>query len=44
MLKYTRQYKVEATQVPLDSVDQVKKLFAEITADEKSMAVVKKSN
>jgi hypothetical protein len=43
-LKYTRAYKVEATEVPFDSIDQLKKLFSQINMDEKSMAVLKRAN
>ena len=44
LLKYTREYKMNATQVPFESMEQLKKLFAEINSDEKSMAVLKKAN
>ena len=44
LLKYTREYKIQATQVPLDSIDQLRKLFLQINADEKNMAVLKKGN
>ncbi|HET6840603.1 MAG TPA: DUF3857 domain-containing protein [Candidatus Angelobacter sp.] len=43
-IKYTREYKMEATEVPLDGMAQLKTLFADITSDEKNMAVLKKSN
>lgn len=43
VLKYTREYKMSTTLVPLDRVDQLKKLFSEITSDEKNMAVLKKA-
>ncbi len=43
-LKYTRAYKVEATEVPFGSIDQLKKLFSQINMDEKSMAVLKRAN
>jgi transglutaminase-like putative cysteine protease len=44
VLKYTREYKMQTTQVPLDGMEQLRKLFAQIGADEKNMAVLKKSN
>ena len=44
MLKYSREYKVAATEVPLGSIDQLRKLFLQINADEKNMAVLKKAN
>lgn len=43
-IKYTREYKMVATEVPLDRIDQLKALFADINSDEKNMAVLKKSN
>ncbi|HKE30505.1 MAG TPA: transglutaminase, partial [Candidatus Angelobacter sp.] len=43
MLKYTREYKMSSTLVPLDRMEQLKHLFSEITTDEKNMAVLKKS-
>jgi hypothetical protein len=44
LLKYSREYKMAATEVPIDSLDQLKKLFSQINADEKNMAVLKKIN
>jgi len=44
VLKYTREYKMTTTLVPLDRIEQLKRLFSEITADEKSMAVLKRAN
>jgi hypothetical protein len=44
ILKYSREYKMETTQVSMDHMDQLKKLFGEIGADEKNMAVLKKAN
>jgi hypothetical protein len=44
MLKYTREYKQTATQVSMDQMDQLKKLFGQINLDEKNMAVLKKAN
>jgi hypothetical protein len=44
VLKYTRQYKMQTTVVPLEKMDDLKKLFGQINADEKSMAVLKKGN
>jgi hypothetical protein len=43
-LKYTRQYKVLATEVPFDNIGELKKLFSQINMDEKSMAILKRSN
>jgi hypothetical protein len=44
ILKYSRQYKLETTSVPVEHIDQLRKLFAEINVDEKSMAVLKHVN
>jgi hypothetical protein len=44
VLKYSREYKMQATQVPVDHIEQLRKLFSQIGADEKSMAVLKKAN
>ena len=44
VLKYTREYKMTTTVVPLDRIDQLKRLFSDIATDEKSMAVLKRSN
>ncbi|HYX53062.1 MAG TPA: DUF3857 and transglutaminase domain-containing protein [Candidatus Limnocylindrales bacterium] len=44
VLKYSREYRQLATEVPLDQMDQLKKLFGEINLDEKNMAVLKKTN
>jgi uncharacterized protein DUF3857 len=44
VLRYTRDYKVRTTLVPVEKIDQLKKLFGEITLDEKNMAVLKKMN
>jgi len=44
VLKYTREYKVTSTLVPLDRIDQLKRLFSQITSDEKGMAVLKRAN
>jgi hypothetical protein len=44
VLKYSRQYKMETTQVPLERMEQLRKLFSQIGMDEKNMAVLKKSN
>ena len=44
VLKYTREYRVQSTQVPVGQMDQLKKLFGEINLDEKNMAVLKKAN
>jgi hypothetical protein len=44
VLKYTREYKMSTTLVPLDRIEQLKRLFSEIVADEKNMAVLKRAN
>jgi hypothetical protein len=44
VLKYTREYKVAATQVSMEQMDQLKQLFSQINLDEKNMAVLKKGN
>jgi Domain of Unknown Function with PDB structure (DUF3857) len=44
VLKYTREYKMEATSVPADKFDDLRRLFSQIIVDEKSMAVLKKKN
>jgi Domain of Unknown Function with PDB structure (DUF3857) len=44
VLKYTRQYKMHTTVVPLEKMDDLKKLFGQINADEKNMAVLKRGN
>lgn len=43
-LKYTREYKMTTTLVPVDNMEQLKHLFSEIVSDEKSMAVLKRAN
>jgi len=44
VLKYTRQYKVQTTIVPLEKMEDLKRLFGQINADEKNMAVLKRGN
>jgi Domain of Unknown Function with PDB structure (DUF3857) len=44
VLKYTREYRVAATEVSMDQMDKLKKLFSQINLDEKNMAVLKKAN
>jgi hypothetical protein len=44
VLKYSRQYRMQTTQVPLGSIEQLRKLFAQIGMDEKNLAVLKKGN
>jgi hypothetical protein len=44
VLKYTREYKMQATSVPADKFDDLRRLFSKIIVDEKSMAVLKKKN
>jgi hypothetical protein len=41
ILKYSREYRMQTTQVPVERIEQLKKLFAQINVDEKSMAVLK---
>ena len=41
VLKYNREYKMQTTQVPVERIEQLRKLFAQINLDEKSMAVLK---
>ncbi len=43
-LKYTREYKQTATEVPMEHMDELKKFFSQINLDEKNMAVLKKAN
>jgi hypothetical protein len=44
VLKYTREYKMRTTLVPVEKIDQLKTLFGAINLDEKNMAVLKKAN
>jgi hypothetical protein len=44
VLKYSRQYRMQTTQVPLGNIEQLRKLFGQIGIDEKNMAVLKKGN
>ncbi|HET9792163.1 MAG TPA: DUF3857 domain-containing protein [Candidatus Angelobacter sp.] len=44
VLKYSREYKMETTSVPAEKFDDLRHLFSQIIADEKSMAVLKKMN
>jgi hypothetical protein len=44
VLKYSRQYRMQTTQVPVERIEQLRKLFAQIGTDEKNMAVLKKAN
>lgn len=44
VLRYTRDYKMRTTLVPVENIDQLRKLFGEISLDEKNMAVLKKTN
>ena len=44
VLKYNREYKMQTTQVPVERIEQLRKLFAQIGTDEKNMAVLKKAN
>ncbi|HWZ46483.1 MAG TPA: DUF3857 domain-containing transglutaminase family protein [Candidatus Saccharimonadales bacterium] len=44
LLKYSREYRATATEVDLDGINDLKKLFSQINVDEKSMAILKKNN
>jgi transglutaminase-like putative cysteine protease len=44
VLKYTREYKMTTTLVPVDDMSKLQRLFSEIITDEKSMAVLKRAN
>lgn len=44
VLKYTREYKQTATRVPIEHMDELKKLFSQINIDEKNMAVLKRAH
>jgi len=44
ILRYTREYRLNATQVGMEQMEELKKLFSQINLDEKNMAVLKKAN
>ena len=44
VLKYSREYKMQATSVPAEKYDDLRHFFSQIIADEKNMAVLKKKN
>lgn len=44
VLKYTREYKMATTLIPVDDMSKLQRLFSEIITDEKSMAVLKRAN
>ncbi len=44
VLKYSREYKMRTTLVPVERMDQLKKLFGQINLDERNMAVLKKKD
>lgn len=44
VLKYSREYKMVATEVPHANTDQLKDLFGQINSDEKNVVVLKKAN
>lgn len=44
VLKYSREYKMTTTLVPLEKMDLLKSLFGQINMDEKNMAILKKAN
>jgi transglutaminase-like putative cysteine protease len=43
-LKYSREYRINATSIPADRIGDLSKFFHQINADEKNMAVLKKAN
>ena len=43
-LKYSREYRMAATRIPLDKIKELKALFSAINVDEKNMAVLKRGN
>jgi len=43
-LKYHREYKMESTSIPLEKMGDLKRMFGQISMDEKNMAVLKKAN
>jgi transglutaminase-like putative cysteine protease len=43
-LKYSREYRINATSIPADRIGDLTKFFHQINADEKNMAVLKKAN
>jgi Domain of Unknown Function with PDB structure (DUF3857) len=44
MLKYSREYKINATSIPAEKINDLNKFFREINQDERNMAVLKKAN
>jgi transglutaminase-like putative cysteine protease len=44
VLRYSREYKMQATSVPADKFEDLRRLFSQIIVDEKSMAVLKRKN
>jgi uncharacterized protein DUF3857 len=44
ILRYSREYKINATSVPMDHMAELKKLFTEINTDERSSVVLKRPN
>ncbi len=43
-LKYSREYRINSTDVPRDKIGDLSKFLHQINADEKNMAVLKKGN
>ena len=44
VLRYSREYRMRTTEVPVGQMDQLKRLFGQINLDEKNMAILKKAN
>jgi len=44
MLKYSREYKINAVRVPPEKIGDLGKFFHQINQDERNMAVLKKAN
>ncbi len=44
VLKYTREYKITTTQIPVETVGDLGRFFYQINMDERNMAVLKKGN
>ncbi|HEX7287474.1 MAG TPA: DUF3857 domain-containing protein [Candidatus Angelobacter sp.] len=43
-LKYSREYKINATRIPAERIGELAKFFQEINRDERNMATIKKAN
>jgi hypothetical protein len=44
LLKYSREYKINAVRVPPEKIGDLSKFFHQINQDERNMAVLKKAN